>query len=205
MKVDISEILDSPPKKRVLVLINHQAEISLGFKGFLSEQEISSLVASFQTDKELKVYSKYREIFKKAQHFLTSINQIHLMYKEEAQKLDKLMIVDMVIKDAEAGKTSRLLKEIMCNKSLGNLIPGYQEILRRRQINLKSAIQAFKDALKEHSFKVKAFEKMISSLEEQQDKTHRKNFLDSFLIEEIDYKSVKVDFEQYKKFREAHL
>ena len=221
MNIDIDEILASPAKKRVMVLINHQAEISFGNTGFLSETDIKLIVASFRTNKELDIYAKYRELFKKAQQLLSSINQTHLMYKWQMSMLDKVMLVKEIrdtVKKIESSPASEnkeivsspviklLLNDVVNRCDLdNNLIPGFMEISRRLQVSLKSTIQAFKDAVQEKSFKVKAFDKAIKSIEEQQDKSFKKAFFDSIFGCEEDYHSVKIDYEQYKKCRELAL
>lgn len=177
MDIDVEEILASPAKKRVMVLINHQAEISLGYQGFLSETDIKLIVANFRTDKEIDVYTKYREIFKKAQQLLSSINQTHLMYKWQMSMLDKVMLIKEIKSLAETHKevssdpfVNNLINNVVKKYDLdNNLIPGFIEYTGRLQVSLKSAIQAFKDAVKEKSFQVKAFDKIIKSIESQQD------------------------------------
>ena len=90
-------------KEKSMMIGNHLANISYGDKGFLTDDEVSSLVKSITSDKGEAIYKKYQAMFRETDTFLTSIAQCRLTYLEALHRLDKFLVI---IKCYESLETS---------------------------------------------------------------------------------------------------
>lgn len=74
-------------KKRALLLANHIANISMGEKASLSANEYNTLVGSFSTAHEIRVYNRIKEVDKCIRNVLPYLNQLRILYQENTATL----------------------------------------------------------------------------------------------------------------------
>jgi hypothetical protein len=95
-------------KEKAMMIGNHLANISYGDKGFLTDDEVSSLVKSITSDKGQAIYKKYQAMFRETDTFLTSIAQCRLTYLEALHRLDKFLVIIQCHKNLEASSNAIL-------------------------------------------------------------------------------------------------
>lgn len=86
-------LLKASPKKRALVLSNHMADLNAGGKGLLTHSEFESLISSFKTDQEIRVYRRFKHLNESVQSYLTIMPQFRFRYMVAMERLDKLIIM----------------------------------------------------------------------------------------------------------------
>lgn len=94
-------LLKGTMKQRINLLCNHVGDQSLSGKGFLTEDEVSSLVSSFKTDKELEAYRKYKRYFETVRNDLTNLAQGRLSYMVTLDRLEKAILTRIANEDFE--------------------------------------------------------------------------------------------------------
>jgi hypothetical protein len=94
-------LLKGSIKQRINLLSDHVGDTSMSGKGFLTESEVSALVASFKTEKELETYRKYRRFFDIVRGNLTNLAQARLGYMVTLGKLEKLILTRVANEDFE--------------------------------------------------------------------------------------------------------
>jgi hypothetical protein len=95
-------------KEKAMMIGNHLANISYGEKGFLTDDEVNSLVKSINSDKGQAIYKKYQTMFRETDTFLTSIAQCRLTYLEALHRLDKFLVIIQCHKSLEANSNAIL-------------------------------------------------------------------------------------------------
>lgn len=95
-------------KEKAMLIGNHLANISYGDKGFLTDDEVSSLVKSITSEKGEAIYKKYQAMFRETDTFLTSIAQCRLTYLEALHRLDKFLVIVQCHKSLEANSNAIL-------------------------------------------------------------------------------------------------
>lgn len=94
-------LLKGSIKQRINLLCDHVGDTSLSGKGFLTESEVSALVASFKTEKELETYRKYRRFFDIVRGNIANLAQARLGYMVTLGKLERLILTRVANEDFE--------------------------------------------------------------------------------------------------------
>ena len=93
-KKNIGKILEKgSAKQRMILLSNHVAETATDKPGFLSPVEFDTLVESFKTPAEIKLYRRYKEANKALQALLPYLSQLRLLYNIEIAKIEGLCLL----------------------------------------------------------------------------------------------------------------
>lgn len=99
---DISKIIsDGSTKKRAWLMANHVANISTNKEGLLNQDEIQSLLDSFDTHKKIEVYNHYKQMDSIIKNSLSYLNQLRLIYINSKTKTDSLIAQLFICKRIE--------------------------------------------------------------------------------------------------------
>lgn len=129
-------LLKGSPKQRALLLANHLSEASLDNKGFLSQDEVTAIANSFQSESELKLYNLYNKRFKLVESFLTKVSQERLVFKISLENLEKYLLLRLSNEEFEDAANSLLdLMPDSKSKSLGaKRLKSFSRLLLFREI-----------------------------------------------------------------------
>jgi len=101
-KKNISRILEKgSAKQRIVLLSNHIAETATDKPGFLSDSEFTTLVESFKTPAEIKLYRRYKEANTALQALLPYLSQLRLLYNIEIARIEGLCLLDFTYREIE--------------------------------------------------------------------------------------------------------
>lgn len=125
-------------KQRALLLANHLAEVNIGGKGFLTDEEFDALSSTFKTPQDITVYNRYRKMFDRVQIYLTYISQFRTGYMEVLGRLDKLILLRKSNSDFE--ELSNRLIDLMPSPSLKekaiSIVQHYSNVSLLRSFSL---------------------------------------------------------------------
>lgn len=94
-------ILKGSAKQRAILIANDIAEKNLGGSGLLTDDEISAIVASFKTERDILAYRKYRKIFDALNLYCTHLSGSQFRYSASIAKLEKFILIQDSNSDLE--------------------------------------------------------------------------------------------------------
>lgn len=243
-----NSIIEGSTRKRALKLINHYVQLDHKGTGLFTDEEAQTLLRSFNSDKEIEQYNKYKKMFENIKIALSNISTYKYSYSDALQRLDKLLLLKhanveyhflaarlgLLIEDASVKeKVLELFKPQsnrifvntenfdMAMNNLNQTITGFKSKVLSELVQLKTAIQVYKDYVKETKFNVAIISRMIMDIEAfarlgkgtyiiiNRNDLH-KLMLSNTHIEELekiglieDYDKPSIDLEKYRSLRKV--
>ena len=150
IKKNISRILEKgSAKQRMILLANHIAETATDKPGFLSDSEFTTLVESFKTPAEIKLYRRYKEANTALQALLPYLSQLRLLYNTEIARIEGLCLLDFTYREIE-DLISFTLYTIKDEKQKAELLETFVNNSNFLFANPKKKIEEHEGEKKEH-------------------------------------------------------
>lgn len=187
-----NSIIEGSTLKRALKLINHYVQLDHRGAGLFTDEEAQTLLRSFNTDKEIEQYNKYKKMFENIKIALANISTYKYSYSDALQRLDKLLLlkhanveyhflaVRLGLSIEDPGVREKVLElfkspsnRIFVNtenyanaiSKLDQTIDGMKNKVLSELSQLKTAIQVYKDYVKESKFNVAIISRMVMDIE----------------------------------------